>query len=168
MGIVRTTDTATLAETLIRLLKERDITLCVAESLTGGMLSSEIVGVPGASEVYKGGIVTYATSMKSALLGVSEELIATNSPVDSNVAEAMASGALKMFDADIALATTGVAGPDTQDGKPVGLVYVSAAHIHRQSVIRVRTREYKFSGSRQAIRLDACLGALELAIEVLE
>ena len=101
-------------------------TLAVAESLTGGLLAATLVDVPGASQVFRGGLVVYATDLKATLAGVPAELLDERGPVDPDVAVALADGARERCGADWGLATTGVAGPDPQDGMAVGTVYVAA------------------------------------------
>jgi nicotinamide-nucleotide amidase len=137
-------------------------TLAVAESLTGGAVVAELVRVPGASVVVRGGIVAYDTSLKQSLLGVSAEVLAAHGPVHAEVAAAMAEGvrlALTVdgHPADIGLATTGVAGPDPQGGAPVGLVFVAVTDAEGTVV-----REHRFGGDRAAIRAAAVDAALAL------
>ena len=103
------TNALPLPEQLIGLLSARELTVGFAESLTGGMLSNEIISVPGASAVMRGSLVTYAPETKTSVLGVSPELIARHSVFSPQVATAMARGALKALGCDIAVATTGVA-----------------------------------------------------------
>ena len=121
-----------LAARLIGELTGRGMTIAVAESLTGGLVVAELVSVPGASAVVRGGVVAYATDLKSALLGVDVELLAEKGPIDPEVARQMAEGVRWRLGhegtpADIGLATTGVAGPDQQDGHPVGEVWLGLA-----------------------------------------
>jgi nicotinamide-nucleotide amidase len=99
----------------------------VAESLTGGMLCSALIDVPGASAVVRGGVVSYATDLKHRLLGVDAGLLAANGPVDPDVATQMAHGVRERLGADWGVATTGVAGPDPQDGIAAGTVYIAVA-----------------------------------------
>lgn len=112
---------------VLRLLAERGQTLAVAESLTGGLVAAELTGVPGASRSFRGSVTAYATDLKARLLGVDTALLAERGAVDPRVARAMAEGVRTALGADWGLATTGVAGPDPQDGKPVGTVYVAVA-----------------------------------------
>ncbi|KQX63662.1 CinA family protein [Angustibacter sp. Root456] len=120
-----------LAQAVVRLLHERQLRLATAESLTGGLLSGAVTSVPGASRVFVGGIVAYATELKHALLGVDAELLARVGPVDPDVAAQMADGVRRRLGADVGLASTGVAGPDSQDGHPPGTVYVGVATPER-------------------------------------
>lgn len=138
------------------------LTVAVAESLTGGSVVAELVRVPGASAVVRGGVVAYATPLKHSLLGVPAELLVAHGPVHGDVAAAMAQGvrsaaAVDGHPADLGLATTGVAGPDAQDGAPVGLVFVAIADAGGAIV-----REHRFAGDRSAIRSQAVDAALEL------
>ena len=113
------------AARVVRLLTERGRTVAVAESLTGGLVVAALVGVPGASKVVRGGVVAYMTDLKTALLGVDPDLLARRGAVDREVAVAMARGAAERLGADYGVATTGVAGPDPQDGHPVGELWVA-------------------------------------------
>ncbi|MGW2236258.1 CinA family protein [Streptomyces sp. NPDC001759] len=113
------------AADVVRLLTVRGQTLAVAESLTGGLVAADITGVPGASKVFRGSVTAYATGLKHELLGVDAGLLAEHGAVDPQVAAQMAAGVRKALGADWGVATTGVAGPDPQDGKPVGTVFVA-------------------------------------------
>ncbi len=108
-------------------LSERGQTVAVAESLTGGMVCSALVDVAGVSAVLRGGVVAYATELKHRLLGVDARLLAANGPVDPDVAAQMAHGVRELLGADWGLATTGVAGPDPQDGIAAGTVFIAVA-----------------------------------------
>ena len=145
-------DVVALGARLIATLTERGLTVAVAESLTGGMLTSELIRTPGASAVVRGGIVAYSTELKHSLLGVDAGLLAVYGPVHADVARQMASGvraALTVADlpADIGIATTGVAGPDPQDGQPVGTVFVAIA-----IGMDIHVLELQLDGDREAIR----------------
>jgi nicotinamide-nucleotide amidase len=143
------------AQELISKLEAKGLQLAIAESLTGGLLCSELVNVPGASKVILGSLVAYQTGLKSSALGVSSELLATVGAVDGEVAVQMAEGIRSRFslqlmkntDQVIGVATTGVAGPNEQDGKPVGLVFISVVGSKG-----IQVWEESFSGDRQAIR----------------
>lgn len=117
-------DRFTLADEFVSLLRSVPTSVAVAESLTGGALASAIVDVVGASAVFRGGAVTYATDSKASVLGVSEERLALTGPVDGVVAEQMAHGVAHLFSAEFALSTTGVAGPGPNDGFPAGTVWI--------------------------------------------
>ncbi|MDM7892503.1 CinA family protein [Curtobacterium caseinilyticum] len=146
-------DVSTVAARLVADLTARGETVAVAESLTGGLVVATLVGVPGASAVVRGGVVAYATPVKASVLGVDADLLATRGAVDPEVARQMASGvrAALAVDGELAtwgISTTGVAGPDPQDGKPVGTVFVGIA-----SGERVEAVELHLEGDREAIRL---------------
>jgi len=114
-----------VAAEVVRLLTQSGRTVAVAESLTGGLVVATLVGVPGASKVVRGGVVAYMTDVKTSLLGVDPDLLARRGAVDREVALAMARGAAVRLGADVGVATTGVAGPDPQDGHPVGELWVA-------------------------------------------
>ncbi|MFI5931187.1 CinA family protein [Actinoplanes sp. NPDC051494] len=139
------------------LLAARGETLAVAESLTGGLLAATVVEVPGVSAVFRGGFVVYATDLKHALAGVPADLLAERGPVDPDVAQALAEGARQRCGADWGVATTGVAGPDPQGGKPVGTVFVGVAGATHKFA-----RELSLTGDRGDIRRAAVLSALAL------
>jgi nicotinamide-nucleotide amidase len=138
---------AVLAVEVVRLCRERGLTLATAESVTGGLVCAALTSVPGASLVVRGAVVAYATDRKSAVLGVPDDLLAERGAVDIDVARAMAEGARRVMAADLGLATTGVAGPDPQEGHAVGtvLVAVSGPGIAEQERLQL-------SGDRAAIR----------------
>ncbi|HEV7709293.1 MAG TPA: CinA family protein [Asanoa sp.] len=146
----------------VRLLVSRGETVAVAESLTGGLLAATIVEVPGVSAVFRGGLVVYATDLKASLAGVDERLLATRGAVDPDVAVALAEGARRVCRADWGVSTTGVAGPDPQDGKPVGLVYVAVVGPAQR-----RVDELRFDGDRAAVRAGAVSHALESLVALL-
>jgi nicotinamide-nucleotide amidase len=155
-------DPGGVAVAAVRVLLERGRTLAVAESLTGGLLAATLVEIPGVSAVFRGGLVVYATDLKNVLAGVPKELLDRRGPVDPDVALALAAGARERCVADWGLATTGVAGPDPQDGKPVGLVYVAAAGPDGSAV-----RELLLHGSRAQIRAETVATVLGLLIDEL-
>ena len=147
----------------VRLLIERLVlageTVAVAESLTGGLVLSTLVNPAGASRVVVGGVVAYSTDVKSSVLGVDSGLLAERGAVDAAVVVQMADRVRAQFGATIGLATTGVAGPDEQDGIAVGTVFVAVASERGDSV-----EEHHFGGTRDDIRLasvDAALTLLE-------
>lgn len=140
------------------LLRERHLTLAVAESCTGGLLAMRITEVPGSSDYFLGGVVTYANTAKIQVLGVPAAVLEKEGAVSPECAQAMAQGARRLFGADLALAITGIAGPTGgTPGKPVGLVYLSLAHPRG---VEVERREFR--GSRQGVRWSAAEVALEL------
>ena len=144
------------AETLVELLKARGLTCATAESCTGGGIGSAITAVPGASEVYLGGVVSYANAVKEGVLGVAAETLATVGAVSSETAAQMAEGVRRLMKADLAVSVTGVAGPGGgTPEKPVGLVWFGLA-----SVDGVRTEKALFAGGREEVRAKAVLHAL--------
>jgi PncC family amidohydrolase len=147
------------AARLLQVLRGSGLSLATAESLTGGGLGALLTSVPGASEVYVGGVVCYATRLKTALLGISPALVAEHGVVSAACAEAMAVGARRLLDADVALSTTGVAGPDPQEGHPAGTVFVACAGEHA-----VALRRLELAGDRAAVRDAATAAAVELAL----
>jgi len=146
------------AADLLEAATARGWTLAVAESLTGGLVSARLVAVPGASAVLRGGVVAYATDLKESVLGVDGALLAERGAVDPAVARQMAQGVARVLGADVGLATTGVAGPDPQDGKAPGLVYVAVATPERTEV-----RELRLDGDRATVRDAAGRHVLTLA-----
>ncbi|MFE9247915.1 CinA family protein [Streptomyces sp. NPDC007088] len=114
-------------EEALRLLRAAGQTVAVAESLTGGLVAAEITAVSGASRAFRGSVTAYATELKHRILGVDATLLDRNGAVDARVAAQMAEGVRRLLGADWGLATTGVAGPEPQDGKAVGTVFVAVA-----------------------------------------
>ncbi|MGN6175404.1 MAG: CinA family protein [Streptosporangiaceae bacterium] len=153
---------AGLAAQIVGLLMRRRQTVAVAESLTGGLLGAAITTVPGASTVFRGGVIAYATDVKAALLGVSAALLAERGAVDPDVASAMAAGVRKRLGAAIGAATTGVAGPDAADGKPPGTVHIAVSTAGGTVV-----QTLALSGARDEIRRDTVERSLRLMWSVL-
>ncbi|HQY99084.1 MAG TPA: CinA family protein [Propionicimonas sp.] len=145
------------ASRLVAALAVRGQTLATAESLTGGLVGAAITSVPGASAVYLGGVISYATPMKTVLAGVSPDVLAAHGPVAGATAIAMAAGVRERTGADWALATTGVAGPDPQDGHAPGEVWLGVAGPDGLA----SSRHLHLSGGRDAIRAAAVAAALE-------
>ncbi|MFN2517643.1 MAG: CinA family protein [Jatrophihabitantaceae bacterium] len=138
-------------------LTELGATVAVAESLTGGLLCAALTAPPGASTTVRGGLVVYASDLKTELAGVSESLLDERGAVDAEVALALARGARTRLGATYGVGVTGVAGPDPQDGKPVGTVFAAVAGPHGESV-----REHQLAGSRAEIRAAAVQVCLDL------
>jgi nicotinamide-nucleotide amidase len=134
----------------------RGVTVATAESLTAGMVTAMLADTPGASAILRGGVVSYSNAVKRDVLHVPEELLDAVGSVDGDVAAAMAKGARSACGADLAVSTTGVAGPDEHDGKPVGTVYIGIATAQGSS-----SYPYSFEGTRAEIRALACEAALE-------
>ncbi|MCG5457251.1 CinA family protein [Micromonospora sp. PSH03] len=145
---------------VVHRLAERHETLATVESLTGGSLAASIVNIAGVSGVYRGGLVVYATELKATLAGVPDDLLSERGPVDPEVAAALAEGGRQRCGADWGLATTGVAGPEPQDGKPVGLVYVAVAGPNGGEV-----RQLHLGSGRDHVRAEAVVEALRLLSE---
>ncbi|WP_130507404.1 CinA family protein [Microterricola gilva] len=153
---------ADAAARVIAELTQRGETLGVAESLTGGLLAAELVNVPGASAVFRGGVVAYDTAIKGSVLGVDATLLAERGAVDAEVARQMADRVRAVLavdgrSAEYGLATTGVAGPDPQDGQPPGTVFIAVASAAGVTVSRLR-----LDGDRAAIRAATVQAALAL------
>ncbi|HLS78786.1 MAG TPA: CinA family protein [Nocardia sp.] len=140
---------------LIAALRAVGQTVATAESLTAGLLSATLAGVPGASAVLRGGLVVYATDLKHSLAGVGADLLASAGPVSAGAAEQLAVGARTRCGADWGVALTGVAGPDSQDGHPVGTVFLGVSGPSHTEVMRLR-----LSGDRWTIRLTAAQSAV--------
>jgi nicotinamide-nucleotide amidase len=136
-----------LARRVHALLQARGQTVAVAESLTGGLVAAALTDIPGASASFRGGIVSYATELKAALLGVDAAMLASHGAVYAPVATAMANGVRVRLGASYGLATTGVAGPEPQDGQPVGTVHI-AVSAENDTVVRTLA----LSGDRSEIR----------------
>jgi nicotinamide-nucleotide amidase len=148
----------TLASEAVDGLREAGATVATAESLTGGLVCAALVSVPGASDVVLGGIVAYAPQAKIDLLGVDAALIAREGTVDGEVAARLAIGAREKFGATYGISTTGVAGPDPSEGKPVG-----TAHVAIAGPGGVSASELQLDGDRDTIRIgtvDALLSQL--------
>lgn len=153
-----------VVKAVVATLRARNQTLATAESLTGGLLGVLLTDIAGVSAVYRGGLVTYATDLKSELADVDRATPATVGPVAEQTAREMAIGAATRCGADWGLATTGVAGPDAQDGHEPGLVFVAAAQpaTGQVQVVRLQLR-----GDRSRIRADAAHAAFELLASIL-
>ena len=151
-------DGETLASSVGRLLKERGLLLGIAESCTGGLLSSAVTGVAGSSAWFAGGVVAYANEIKASLLGVEAELLARCGAVSGETARAMAAGAAAQLGCGIAVAVTGIAGPDGgTDTKPVGTVYIGLHHKGRTG-----DQRFRFSGTRRQVQEKTTHTALDL------
>lgn len=144
------------AKTLVELLKARGMTCATAESCTGGGVGSAITAVPGSSEAFLGGVVSYANSVKIGVLGVRADILDTVGAVSPECAAAMASGARRLLGSDLAVSVTGIAGPGGGSAeKPVGLVWFAVA-----SANGVRTEKAIFAGDRAQVRDQAVLHAI--------
>jgi nicotinamide-nucleotide amidase len=151
-------DERPVEEHVLALCRARGLTLATAESCTGGLVAARVTSVPGSSSVFLGGVVAYANETKVRELGVPGELLAAHGAVSPEVAEAMARGARERLGADVAVAVTGIAGPDGgTPEKPVGLV-----HLHAEGPDGGLAREFSFPGDRASIRARSAVGALHL------
>lgn len=172
---------ARTAAQVVTVLRARGETVATAESLTGGLLGATITGVPGASVVYRGGLIPYATELKATLVGVPPAILAEDGPVAASTAAQLAEGAARVCGANWGLATTGVAGPDSQDGHPVGQVFIAVARCLVGELTEVRelrltevrelrlteVRELSLMGDREAIRTQTVAAVLALLLESL-
>ena len=161
-NIYTTEETVTLEEAVVNLLKEKNMTVTTAESCTAGLLAGRIMNVPGASDVYQEGYITYSNESKMKLVGVKEETLNQYGPVSAETAYEMAVGAVRAAGSDAAVSVTGYAGPDGGEGKPAGLVYVGCCVDEK-----VRVEEFRFSGNRNKNRDYAVVRALTILREEL-
>lgn len=153
-----------LKQKLFLLLKEKNITLSTAESCTGGMIGACLTSVPGISDYYGYGFVTYSNEAKQKLIGVSESTLAKYGAVSAETAMEMAEGALRVSGADIAVSVTGIAGPGGGTAqKPVGLVYVGFASNDKRIF-----KKLNLTGDRDDVRRSTVMNVLELIINQLD
>lgn len=155
------TEPHTGAGRLLEALAARGWSLGTAESLTGGLLAATVVAVPGASQVFHGSVVAYDPGVKVEVLGVSADLVERVGTVDQEVVSQMALGARRVLGVDVALATTGVAGPGPSEGHPAGTVWLACA-----GPTGVTARRLALTGDRSQVRSGAVLAALALGHEV--
>lgn len=152
------TDAGDLAKEVVEIAKSKGVKIGTAESLTGGLVSSAIVKVPGASNVFAGGIVSYMYSVKEKLLGVDPVHLKNYGAVNENTAKKMAKSGVAKLDCDICISTTGIAGPDKDEfGTEVGTVFIGFANKKD-----VKAKRYKFRGSRDEIRKSCVEKSLEI------
>jgi nicotinamide-nucleotide amidase len=159
------TDLLDLAKDVLVAAKAAGLRIATAESCTGGLVSGCLTAIPGSSTVIDSGFVTYSNEAKIRLLGVPRDAIASHGAVSDVVAAAMAEGALAQADADLAIACTGIAGPDggTKE-KPVGLVFLALAQTDQDAMVK----RYVFAGTRTDIRRATVAAALELLLNRLK
>ena len=156
-AVFTTNEEVTLEEEVVRLLDKYELTLVTAESCTGGLLGARLVNIPGVSDVYKAGFITYSNKAKRKYLDVSKNTLKKCGAVSKETAKEMAKGGVFQTDADICVAITGLAGPGgATNEKPVGLVYI-ACYIGE----KVQVKEYHFKGNRNKIREQAVVRALD-------
>ena len=148
----------TLEMAVVRLLEKHDLTLSTAESCTGGLLAGRIINVPGVSEVFKEGFITYTNKSKRKTLNVSKGTLKKYGAVSTQTAKEMATGAIFASASDVSVAVTGIAGPDGgTEAKPVGLVYI-ACYVDE----KIKIEEHRFQGDRQQVREQSVTAALDL------
>ncbi|CAL9591423.1 CinA family protein [Streptomyces sp. NPDC057838] len=158
------------AADVVRLLTVKGETLAVAESLTGGLVAADITSVPGASKVFRGSVTAYATELKQQLLGVDATLLAARGAVDAQVAAQMAAGVRRALGADWGIATTGVAGPEPQDGQAVGTVFVAVDGAFAPdpgSAGGGKVEGLRLNGDRAEIRRESVRSVLALLLKEL-
>jgi nicotinamide-nucleotide amidase len=157
-------DARALARSLLDLCRMRKLTIATAESCTGGLIAGALTDIPGSSDVVDRGFVTYSNEAKRAMLGVDASTLATFGAVSKETATQMAVGALERAGVDLAVATTGIAGPGgAVPGKPVGLVHLAAAARDG----RIVHRECRFGGiGRTAVRQRSVVEALRMLMEL--
>lgn len=150
-----------LARQVHEVLRQRRLTLATAESCTGGLLGHLLTEIPGSSEWYVGGLVSYSDRLKRDELGVSQSTLEQHGAVSAQACVAMAEGARRRYEAALAVSITGIAGPDGgTDAKPVGLTYVGLADVAGHDA-----RRYQWHGDRHANKLASAGAALELLLE---
>jgi nicotinamide-nucleotide amidase len=152
------------AERVVAAAAAAGLTIAVAESLTGGDVSVNLVAVPGSSAVLRGGVVAYATDVKVSVLGVEPELLERHGPVSRETAIAMARGVRRVLGADVGIATTGAAGPEPHGGKPPGTAFIAVD----ADGVAARVEELHVEGSRREVCSAVRDAALALAAETLE
>ncbi|MCM1040613.1 MAG: competence/damage-inducible protein A [Roseburia sp.] len=159
--IYTTQEDVTLEKSVVDLLLANHLTLSTVESCTGGMLAARLINVPGVSEVFKTGYITYSNKSKRKILGIKKSLLEKHGAVSEGVAKEMAKGAALFTKSDVAIAITGIAGPDGgSEEKPVGLVYIACNVCGRIDV-----KEYNFNGNRMKVRESSVSAALSLMRE---
>lgn len=159
--VYTTDDNVTLEKSVVDLLLANGLTISTVESCTGGMLAARLINVPGVSEVFKSGYITYSNKAKRRLLGIKKNILLKHGAVSEEIAREMAKGAALVSKAEVTVSVTGVAGPDGgSEAKPVGLVYIGCNVCGRVTV-----RECHFSGDRAKIRENTVSSALSLMRE---
>nr|WP_218844231.1 nicotinamide-nucleotide amidohydrolase family protein [Naumannella cuiyingiana] len=154
------------AAAAVAALRAAGRTAATCESLTGGLLGAAITAVPGASVVYRGGLITYATDSKETLAGVPARVLARYGAVSPETAELLADGARRRLGADVAVALTGVAGPDPQEGHPAGTVWVGWADGRDRGADRVTVAAAAVAAGRSEVRYAAATAALARLVDL--
>lgn len=151
------------AEDVVFLARERKVSLGCAESCTGGLVGAAITSVAGASEIFQGGIISYSNDVKHRVLGVKQSILDTSGAVSEECARAMAEGAARVLQVQVAVSITGIAGPDGGvPGKPVGTVWFGIA-----TPKKVSAKLCTFNGSREVVRTNSVLQAFDLLREAI-
>lgn len=153
-----------LEEQVGALLRERGLTICAAESCTGGLVLHRLTNIPGSSTYVLGGVVAYANPIKQALLKVKQGTLLAQGAVSAEVAREMATGARELFRADVAVSITGIAGPGGgTDEKPVGLTYIGLVVPHHEVIVQ----RHVWDGDREAVKAASATAALQLVLDTL-
>lgn len=159
--VYTTEDDVTLEKAVVDLLLANKLTISTVESCTGGLLAARLINVPGVSEVFKSGFITYSNKAKRRLLGIKKNLLLKHGAVSKEIAREMAKGVALISKADVTVSVTGIAGPDGgSEEKPVGLVYIGCSVCGKITV-----KEYRFSGDRAKNRENTVSAALSLMRE---
>jgi PncC family amidohydrolase len=157
-------DAVALAETIGTILLNKQLTIAVAESATGGLIGYILTETPGSSQYFLGGIVAYANKVKQSLLGISTEVIERFGAISEETVAELANNIRRLLDADIGLATSGIAGPTgATPKKPVGLVIIAISIPRRHPIIS----QYKFKGNRSENKIHFATAALKLLLDTL-
>lgn len=147
---------------LLKRLKEKQLTIASVESITGGLFANRLTNISGASEVFRGSIVSYQLCTKETLLGIAPELLLRHGAISSEVAKEMAERGQALFKSDIAVAITGNAGPKPSEDKPVGLIYLAITYLGKTTV-----QELHLTGTRVAIKSQCVDLALQSVLRLL-
>ncbi|MDR1234551.1 MAG: CinA family protein [Mycoplasmataceae bacterium] len=153
----------TFVDEIVDILKKKDLTIATCESITGGMISSNIVNISGSSKVLLGGFVTYSNLSKTKLVNVKEEILNKYGTVSKEVALEMAKGVILKLKSDIAISITGNAGPNVAEDKPIGLAYSTIIVIDKAYTYELQSRE----SERNAIRIDLSYQVLTRLLDLL-
>lgn len=154
-----------LAEQVSFHLRHKGLKIAIAESCTGGLLSYHFSALSGASSIFSGGMITYSNAMKAAWLGVESEDLNKYGAVSEVVVRGMCEGILRQSGADVALATSGIAGPSGGSEQiPLGCVYIGVQFKASQALVRA----YQFQGDRNSVQIQSCTQALELLLALLQ
>lgn len=149
-------------EKIVNLLKEKQLTLACAESLTGGLFASSITDVSGASKIFKGGIVSYTNDAKENVLGVNHEILDSDGAISKTCCLQMAENAKLKFNSDIGISFTGNAGPTASENKPVGLVYIGISYLDKIDIF-----ELNLKGDRKSIKNQCISYAIDKIYDII-